>query len=155
MSTIISWEQARSLSNKLRSEGKTLVTTNGCFDILHRGHVDYLEKARDQGDFLMVAVNSDQSVRKLKGAGRPINTAEDRAYVLSALSSVDAVCLFDEDTPVKWLEFVKPDLHVKGGDYKVEELPETAALRKWGGDVKILNFVEGYSTTNIIKKVNS
>ena len=152
MSVVIEWDKAKEIAKRLKEEGKTLVTTNGCFDILHRGHVDYLEKARDQGDFLLVGVNSDESVRKLKGSSRPINAAADRAYVLSALSSVDAVCVFTQDTPEEWLEFIKPDLHVKGGDYLADSLPETAVVRKNGGDVRILKYVDGYSTSETIKK---
>lgn len=153
MSVVLTWEKAKEIAERLKKEGKTLVTTNGCFDILHRGHVDYLEKAQDQGDFLLVGVNSDESVRKLKGEGRPVNTAEDRAYVLSALASVDGVCVFSEDTPEKWLNFIQPDLHVKGGDYRPEDLPETKVVRAYGGEVKIFKYVDGYSTTSTIEKV--
>jgi rfaE bifunctional protein nucleotidyltransferase chain/domain len=149
---VLSWEKAADLIQELQQKGKRIISTNGCFDLLHVGHVSYLEQARALGDFLIVAINTDHSVKKLKGTARPLNDELARARVLRALRSVDAVCLFDEDTPVKWLETIRPDIHVKGGDYKVEQLPETAALKSWGGKVQILPFVEGFSTTQLISK---
>jgi rfaE bifunctional protein nucleotidyltransferase chain/domain len=139
-------------AEKLRTEGKTLVSTNGCFDILHSGHVSYLARARDLGDYLVVGINSDASVKKLKGPDRPVNQEKDRAFVLSALACVDAVCIFDEATPVEFLKAFKPQIHVKGGDYEAAKIPETAALAQWQGRVEILPFLEGYSTTDIIKR---
>ena len=103
-------------------EGKKIVFTNGCFDIIHRGHVEYLQKAKELGDILILGLNSDDSVRRLKGASRPINNETDRAIVLSALECIDYVVIFDEDTPLELIKFIKPDILVKGGDYKIEEV---------------------------------
>lgn len=135
-----------------KKAGKKIVTTNGCFDLLHRGHVEYLERAKALGDVLVVGVNSDASVKKLKGAGRPINRAEDRAYVLSKLKSVDEVLIFDEDLPNAFLEKIRPDVHVKGGDYVAEKLPEFAPLKSVGAKVVIIPLVQGYSTTQTIER---
>lgn len=137
---------------KLKSQGKKIVSTNGCFDILHRGHVSYLEAAKKLGDVLVVGVNSDQSVKKLKGEGRPVNKAQDRAFVLSGLKSVDFVFIFNEDTPIEFLKILKPHVHAKGGDYKAENLPEYPVLKAFCAEVAIISFVEGYSTTNILSK---
>lgn len=135
-------------------QGKTLVFTNGVFDILHAGHVTYLEQARALGDLLVVGLNSDDSVRRLgKGPERPINTLEDRATVISALRSVDAVLEFGEDTPERLISELRPDIHVKGGDYLADQLPETAIVRSYGGKVVILPFLDGRSTTRIIRKL--
>lgn len=134
--------------------GKTLVFTNGVFDILHAGHVTYLEQARALGDLLVVGLNSDDSVRRLgKGPERPINSLEDRAVVIGALRCVDAVLWFGEDTPERLIAELRPDIHVKGGDYVAEQLPETALVRSYGGEVVILPFLDGRSTTNIIQKL--
>lgn len=134
----------------LRQNGAKVVFSNGCFDILHLGHVRYLSAAKALGDFLVVGVNSDASVRKLKGAGRPVNSEDARAEVLAALGVVDAVVVFGEDTPVEILGRVKPDVHVKGGDYVAEDLPEFGVVTQNGGRVEILGFVEGYSTTGVL-----
>ena len=132
--------------------GRVIVFTNGCFDLLHVGHLTYLERARSLGDLLVVGVNSDDSVRRLgKGPGRPLNAAADRALVLAGLRCVDYVTVFGEDTPVQTLELLKPGIHTKGGDYLADELPEAAAVRAYGGRVEILPFVEGYSTTALIE----
>ncbi len=141
------------LIKKLRSEGKTIVTTNGCFDILHVGHVRYLEKTKSFADVLIVALNSDKSVRSIKGEGRPINNENDRAEVLSALRSVDYVVLFDEDSPLDLLLQIKPDVHTKGADYTVETLPEAKGIMENGGRIEFITFVEGKSTTSIIEKM--
>jgi len=135
--------------------GKRLVFTNGCFDLLHRGHVSYLQSARALGDALVVALNSDASVRKLKGPGRPIVPQRDRAAVLRALRSVDAVVVFDEDTPVRLMRELKPGVYVKGGDYRVEDLPEAEVAKEFGAEVRIIPFEEGYSTTALIEKIKS
>jgi glycerol-3-phosphate cytidylyltransferase len=137
----------------LRKEGKNVVFTNGCFDIIHMGHVVYLEKARALGDILVVGLNSDGSTRKLKGEGRPVNPEGDRAWVLSGLRAVDHVVIFDEDTPVKLISALKPDVHVKGGDYTEDELPEGPLVRSYGGEIVIIPFVEGRSTTGLLEKV--
>ena len=121
------------LIKTLRTQGKTIVTTNGCFDILHVGHVRYLEKTKSFADVLIVALNSDKSVRSIKGEGRPINNENDRAEVLSALRSVDYVVLFDEDSPLDLLLQIKPDVHTKGADYTIETLPEAKGIMENGG----------------------
>ena len=141
------------LISKLRAEGKTIVTTNGCFDILHVGHVRYLEKTKSFADVLIVALNSDKSVRSIKGEGRPINNENDRAEVLSALRSVDYVVLFDEDSPLDLLLQIKPDVHTKGADYTIETLPEAKGIMENGGRIEFISFVEGKSTTSIIEKM--
>jgi rfaE bifunctional protein nucleotidyltransferase chain/domain len=130
-----------------------VVARGGCIDILHAGHVDPLLGARRLGDRLVVLLNSDASVRRLKGEGRPINTAADRAAVLRALGCVDEVIVFDEDTPVTALERVRPDVFVKGGDYSSRSLPEAAAMAAWGGEVVVLPYVEGRSTTGLLSEV--
>lgn len=150
---ILSRETAAKLVAELKLQGKRVVFTNGCFDILHVGHLRYLNEAKKQGDILIVGVNSDVSVRKLKGPTRPINNEIDRAELLSGLKAVDFTVIFDELTPIETLEKIKPSIHVKGGDYKKEELPETVTVEKNGGEVRILAFVEGKSTTNIVNKI--
>ncbi len=132
-----------------------MVFTNGCFDLLHPGHVSYLRAARSLGDALVVGLNSDASIRKLKGSARPVVPEADRATVLEALESVDAVVIFDEDTPVRLLRELEPAVYVKGGDYRVEDLPEAEVASEIGAEVKILPFEEGYSTTALIEKIKS
>lgn len=129
------------------------VFTNGCFDLLHVGHVDYLFRARALGDFLIVGLNDDDSVRRLKGEKRPLNRADDRALLLAALEAVDYVVLFSEDTPLQLLERLRPALYVKAADYRVEDLPETPLVRSWGGTVQIMPFVEGRSTTDVVRVI--
>jgi D-beta-D-heptose 7-phosphate kinase/D-beta-D-heptose 1-phosphate adenosyltransferase len=137
---------------RLRSKRKKIVFTNGCFDILHVGHVDYLSRAKDMGDILVVGLNSDSSVKKIKGAGRPINKESDRVKVLSALSFVDYIISFNETTPENLIKKVRPDILVKGGDWKIEDIVGGAFVRSRGGKVKSIPFVKGYSTTSIIEK---
>lgn len=132
-----------------------MVFTNGVFDILHAGHVDYLEKARQLGDFLVVALNTDESVRALKGPTRPVNTLEDRQRVIGALRCVDCVVDFSEQTPERIIAEVRPDIHVKGGDYTVESLPESKIVLGYGGKVVILPLLEGRSSTNTLKKLGA
>ena len=139
---------------KFRHEGKKIVFTNGCFDILHSGHIEYLSKAKQMGDVLIVAVNTDDSVSKLKGDSRPINKLNDRLTVLSGLQSIDWLVEFGEDTPEKLINSVLPDVLVKGGDYKVEDVVGGDAVRKSGGEVKIVDFLDSYSTTSLISKIN-
>ena len=127
--------------------------TNGCFDILHIGHIEYLRKAKKLGDFLVVAVNSDKSVKKLKGNERPINHQKNRIKVLKSLYFVDYVISFKEDTPLKIIKKISPDILVKGGDYKVEEIAGGEEVIANGGEVKVLNFEEGISTTDIINAI--
>lgn len=136
-----------------KKAGKRIVFTNGCFDILHRGHVTYLTQAAALGDILIVGVNSDASVKRLKGPERPINTLEDRMSVLGGLGSVGQIIPFHEDTPINLIKIIQPDVYVKGGDYTKESLPETPIVQKYGGSVEIIPFVLDRSTTNIIKKI--
>lgn len=152
---IVSWEQLPQWREQVRSSGKTLVVTNGCFDLLHAGHVSYLEMARNLGDRLMIGLNSDQSVRELKGEGRPVNPEQDRAAVLAALESVSAVCIFTDRSANEFLAICRPDIYVKGGDYTVETIPqdERRTVEKAGGRIKFIPFVPGKSTTAILKKI--
>ncbi|MBY0552553.1 MAG: D-glycero-beta-D-manno-heptose 1-phosphate adenylyltransferase [Candidatus Obscuribacterales bacterium] len=150
---VIERGQLEQLGEKLRQAGKTVVTTNGCFDILHVGHVRILQQARALGDVLIIGINSDASVRKLKGESRPINNEDDRAELLLALSAVDYVTVFDEDTPVEFLKLVKPNVHVKGADYRPENLAETPVVESFGGRVEILALVPGRSTTNVVSRI--
>ena len=147
-----SYSEAQKAIEAARQKGKTIVSTNGCFDILHKGHVTYLKEAKSKGDFLFVAINADASVRAIKGDHRPINAAEDRAFVLEALQHVDLVCVFNEETPVKILEATKPDFHFKGADWKNRGIPEEKLLESWGGKVIFADYLDGYSTTQIIEK---
>ena len=133
--------------------GKILVFTNGVFDILHAGHIDYLEKARALGDYLVVALNTDETVRELKGETRPVNTLEDRLKVISALRCVDCAVPFGEQTPEEIISLIKPDIHVKGGDYTEDTLPEAKIVRSYGGQVVIMPTLDGRSTTSIIKRM--
>ena len=134
--------------------GKTFVVTNGCFDILHVGHVRYLQKTKKYADYLIVMLNSDASVKSIKGPDRPINCEADRAEILSSLSCVDYVVLFDENSPAKLLESIKPDVYTKGADYTLETLPERDIVIKNNIRVEFIDFVQGKSTTNVIKKIN-
>lgn len=146
---VLSWQEAEERVRFWKSKGEKVVFTNGCFDILHRGHITYLEQAAELGDHLLIGLNTDASVKKLKGPERPINTESDRAFMLSALRCVDGVVLFGEDTPEELLSHLQPDILVKGGDYK----PEEVAGRQYAGKVEILSFVDGYSTTKTIHKI--
>ena len=142
------------LEQKLPHLRRPLVFTNGVFDLMHPGHVSYLEEARSLGGALFVGLNSDASVRLLeKGSERPIIAESDRAIMLAALESVSAVCLFNEQTPLTLIEKVRPDIYVKGGDYNIEELEETRLVLSWGGRAQAIPFLNGYSTTKILKKI--
>lgn len=132
---------------------KKVVFTNGCFDILHVGHVKYLQEAKAQGDILVVGINADASVRKLKGEQRPIQNEQDRGEVLSALACVDFVAIFEEDTPLNLIQLIKPDVLVKGGDWKVDQIVGSDFVMSYGGKVKSLQFIQGKSTTNIVSKI--
>ena len=138
---------------KLKQQGKKIITTNGCFDILHRGHAFYLQEAKKLGDVLVVGINSDASVKSLKGEGRPINKAIDRAFLISQLKSVDYTFIFEESLPIDFLKKIAPHVHVKGGDYQVEALPEYKTLQSLGAKIVTIPFVEGYSTTSTLKKM--
>jgi rfaE bifunctional protein nucleotidyltransferase chain/domain len=144
------------LAARVAALPQPVVFTNGVFDILHRGHVSYLAQARALGASLVLGLNSDASARLLgKGPGRPLNTELDRACVLAALESVSLVTLFDEATPVELLKLVRPQLYVKGGDYDIEALEETRWVRSWGGDARALSFVDGYSTTALVRRIRA
>lgn len=136
-----------------RARGDRIVFTNGCFDVLHRGHVAYLRQARELGDLLIVALNSDDSVRRLKGPERPVNPLVDRAGVVGALECVDVVTAFDEDSPVGLLEMVRPDVYTKGGDYTPQMLPETPVVERLGGEVRVLDYLSDHSTTAIVSRI--
>lgn len=138
-----------------RQRGERIVFTNGCFDLLHVGHARYLAAARALGDLLVVGVNSDDSVRTLKGPTRPLISEDERAELLAHLAVVDYVCLFSENLPNALIEVVRPRFHVKGGDYNIETLPETPIIRKHGGEVVIIPLVEGRSTSNLIERIQS
>lgn len=143
-------EKLKEILNK-KNNGKKIVFTNGCFDILHRGHVEYLQKAKGLGDLLVLGLNSDSSVKRLKGESRPINNEKDRAIILSALECVDYIIIFDEDTPLELIKNLKPDILVKGGDYKIENV----VGREYAKETVLIDFVDGYSTTKIIKNINN
>jgi rfaE bifunctional protein nucleotidyltransferase chain/domain len=154
-SKILSLEALPAWRQQLRAQGLRLVATNGCFDILHLGHVTYLEAARNLGDALLVGLNSDASVRALKGHGRPVNPEADRAAVLAALESVSAVCIFREPTARRFLELVAPDIYAKGGDYTVESInqEERRLVESLGGRVEVLGGVPGRSTTAVLARI--
>ncbi len=155
-SKIIDWNQLPAWRQALRASGKKLVVTNGCFDILHLGHVTYLETARNHGDALLVGINSDASVRELKGPGRPVNSETDRAGVLAALESMDGVCIFNDKRATHFLAAAQPDVYVKGGDYTLETLDqdERRAVESGGGRIVLVKFVPGKSTTGLIEKIS-
>ena len=152
-SKIISLEKIPALADSIRKQGRRIVTTNGCFDILHWGHIKYLSEARNLGDLLIVGLNSDTSVRDLKGPSRPIYDEGLRLRQLAGLESVDYVVLFEERTPEKFLAAVKPAIHVKGGDYDPAQLPERGGVEAGGGKVIVLPFVPGLSTTGLIERL--
>ena len=153
MGKLIEQSKIEELTNQIKKQGKTIVATNGCFDILHVGHVRYLKKSKEFGDVLIVGLNSDASVRSIKGPNRPINNEFDRAEVLCALNSVDYVVLFDEDSPRDLLELIKPNVYTKGADYTLKTLPEADVILKNNGWVEFIDFVEGKATTKIIDKM--
>ncbi len=144
---------AQTRRDQLRQAGQTLVFTNGHFDLLHIGHLDYLEKARALGDALFVGLNGDASTRQLKGAGRPIVPATERARLLTALTPVTAVIIFEEITAHELLTALQPDIYVKGGDYAHKPLPERALVEAYGGQVALIDYLEGHSTTRIIERI--
>lgn len=155
MKELLSLNEFLEIRKKIKQEGKKLVFTNGCFDIIHRGHVSYLNRAKALGDYLVVALNSDESVRRLKGEGRPINKLEDRAFVVANLKAVDFVVSFDEDTPFKIISAIIPDVLVKGGDWQLVQIVGRDIVEANGGKVYSLPYVENYSTTSIINKMKS
>lgn len=152
---IISANQIAELASNLRAYGKTIVATNGCFDILHIGHLRYLEKSKSFADVLVVGINSDASVRHLKGEGRPINSEQDRAELLLGLKPVDYVVIFDERDASSFLRELKPDVYTKGGDYKPEALPEYSTVQEIKAKIEIVDLVEGKSSSKIIEQIHS
>lgn len=151
---IVSQDQALKSIKAWREKNKKIVFTNGCFDIIHPGHIDYLSQARDLGDILVLGLNTDQSVRRLnKGSNRPINDERTRAYVLAGLASVDLIVFFDEETPYNLIKLLQPNVLVKGKDYEVEKIIGFDILKENGGEVITIPFLEGYSTSSLIKKI--
>ena len=148
-------EEVKKLITPALNEGKTVVTTNGCFDLLHAGHVRYLNNAAQFGDILVVGINSDESVSRLKGSSRPIQNENDRAFLVGQIRSVDYTFIFSESDPCRFLEVLQPAIHVKGGDYRVEQLPEAEVVTRNGGRIEIVPFVRGYSTSLLIHKIRS
>ncbi len=151
---LVTQDEIIKITKKGQEEGKTFVVTNGCFDILHVGHVRYLQRTKDYADKLIVMLNSDKSVKAIKGDSRPINCEADRAEILSSLRCVDYVVLFDENSPAELLEKIKPDVYTKGADYTLETLPERDIVLRNNIKVEFIEFVEGKSTTNVIKKIS-
>ncbi len=150
---IITRDSLPQLITRLRLQGKKIVFTNGCFDILHAGHVDYLTKAKEMGDFLIVGLNSDSSIRKIKGEKRPITNEDERAFVISNLKAVDCVVLFDEETPFELIQKIVPDVLVKGADWSIENIVGRDIVEANGGEVKTVIFTNQQSTSNIIKTI--
>ncbi|MFH2037678.1 MAG: D-glycero-beta-D-manno-heptose 1-phosphate adenylyltransferase [Candidatus Zixiibacteriota bacterium] len=146
-------ETIKQLTDGIRKAGKTIVFTNGVFDILHYGHIDYLTKARQLGDVLIVGLNKDSSVKKFKSKGRPVQSELDRARILAALRAVDYVVAFTDETPAKLIEMVRPDVLVKGADYKISEIVGADFVKSYGGQVKRIRLAKGRSTSNIINKI--
>lgn len=155
MGQILRRENVAEFVRKLHQSGKTVVATNGCFDILHVGHVRYLQKTKSFADYSIILLNSDKSVKSIKGPSRPIYNEHDRAEILCALTCVDYVVLFDEDSPRDLLDEIKPDVYTKGADYNMETLPEADIMKKNNTRVEFITFVEGKSTTSTIEKINN
>jgi D-glycero-beta-D-manno-heptose 1-phosphate adenylyltransferase len=145
----------KKIRDKLKTGDKKIVFTNGCFDILHKGHITYLNQAKSFGDYLIVGVNSDDSVKKLKGSDRPVNNQNDRAFLLDNLKSVDYTIIFNEETPYELIKNVLPDYLVKGGDWKEDDIVGSDIVKANGGKVVSLHYVDGYSTSKIIKKISN
>lgn len=152
-SKILSEDNLNILINEWREKNQKIVFTNGCFDLLHLGHIDYLAKAKDLGDKLIIGVNTDDSVRRLKGVYRPLQDENSRLHILAALEFVDAVILFNEDTPYELIKKIQPDVLVKGADYKIEDIVGYDIVTSRGGSVKTIEYLEGYSTTSIEQKI--
>ncbi len=150
---LFDWDGLKTKVAQWESEGKKIVFTNGCFDILHKGHVDYLAKAADLGDILVLGLNTDESVSRLKGPHRPIQDEQSRMLIMASLSFVDAVVLFNEPTPLKLIELVQPNVLVKGSDYNIEQIVGYDVVKAKGGEVKTIDFLLGYSTSAIEKKI--
>jgi len=152
---IVNWQDALLKVVDWKDQQEKLVFTNGCFDLMHIGHLDYLSKAKDLGSKLIIGLNSSESVSRLKGPSRPINTDESRGQMLAALEFVDLVVLFSEDTPLKLINHIQPNILVKGGDYVKENIVGAKEVEKAGGRVEIINFVDGFSTTSLVTKIQN
>lgn len=150
---ILSIEQLIKIINDIKKTKKKIIATSGCFDIIHAGHIQYLEEAKSRGDVLIILLNSDFSVKKIKGKFRPIVPQDERAIVISGLGSVDYVCIFEETTPCRMLELLKPDIFIKGGDYSSKNIPEKEVMDKNGGRIEFVSLIDKCSSTNIIKKI--
>jgi len=149
------WESVKQTLSLWNFNGEKIVFTNGCFDIVHQGHIDYLSKARDLGTKLVLGLNTDASVKRLKGEERPINNEYSRALLLASFEFVDKVILFGEDTPYELIKAIQPDILVKGNDYKIEDIVGYDILKAKGGEIKTLDFIDGFSSTSIIEKIKS
>ncbi len=154
-SKIVTKETLKNLLNIWKFKDNKIVFTNGCFDLIHRGHIEYLAKAANLGDILIIGVNTDKSTKKLKGNKRPLQDEYSRALILSSLHFVNNVILFDEDTPYELIKFIQPDILVKGSNYKAEEIIGSDIVKAKGGEIITIDFIEGFSTTNIIKDIVS
>ena len=155
MGKVVSPQELLDIRTRLKKNNQRVVFTNGCFDILHRGHVEYLERAKNLGDILIVGLNTDASVQRLKGSGRPVVEEDDRAHVLAGLSSVDYVCLFNEETPQKLIELLVPDVLVKGADWAVTDVVGREVVEAAGGSVRTIEFLPNRSTSRIIEKIRT
>lgn len=155
LNKLVDWKDGQSKIESWKSAEKKIVFTNGCFDLLHQGHLDYLAKAKDLGDFLVIGLNSDNSVKRLKGPTRPINDEKSRAVMLAALGMIDLVVLFDEDTPMELIQALNPDVLVKGGDYTIATIVGADYVEKSGGRVEVIPFLDGFSTTKIVTRIQN
>lgn len=153
-SKIVSIQQLRDHLARIRSKKQRIVFTNGCFDLVHKGHIDYLAKAKDLGDILILGLNTDNSIQRIKGPTRPVQKQDARATIIAAFEFIDYVVLFDEDTPYELIKEVQPDVLVKGADYKPEDIVGYDIVMEKGGEIKTLEFLPGHSTSLIIEKIN-
>jgi len=151
----ISLQQAKKQVRQWKNEGRKIVFTNGCFDLLHPGHIDYLDRAAELGDVLIIGLNDDDSIRRLKGESRPIIPLQDRAIMLAALRAVDLVVPFAEDTPLNLITTMMPDILIKGGDYQLDDIVGAKEIRQSGGEVIVMPFIDGHSSTNLIQRIQA
>ncbi len=151
--SLVDITEAQKIISKWRNDQKIIVFTNGCFDIIHRGHVEYLQEAKLLGDILIVGLNSDASVKRIKGKPRPYQDEQDRAAILNAMKMIDMVVIFDEDTPLDLICELKPNVLVKGGDYDSQSIVGAEEVKSWGGSVKIIPFIKGYGTSKLVEKI--
>lgn len=153
MKLFTNWKDALKKVEQWKSQDKKVVFTNGCFDLLHPGHLHYLSEARDCGDVLIIGLNSDDSVRRLKGENRPVNSEKERALMLAGMNMVDAVVSFDEDTPLELIKYLRPDVLVKGGDYEIDQIVGANEVKAEGGEVRKLSYLQGFSSSALIDKI--